>query len=270
MAHYTTTIKTLIDTGFDFKLDTYPIFDENYRNTLNQKILNHYYENEIGFETPALFRFYLNSKLNEIMPFYNILYEKQLQLLQNIDKNVNITEDFRGSDTKNNTASSTNNSHSETETETENKTDTKTDTETESESSSNSSSSGSSSSKNLFQDTPQGQLSQTDIDNQTWATNLTLDSTSNENGIEDSSSSSGSSTNTSSNTSSLSSSGSSSNTSSNSSTVNENGTNNYIKSIIGNNGGRYNLDILADLQKNLMNVDLMIINDLNELFMQIF
>lgn len=238
MAHYTTTIKTLIDTGFDFKLDTYPIFDENYRNTLNQKILNHYYENEIGFETPALFRFYLNSKLNEIMPFYNILYEKQLQLLQNIDKNVNITEDFRGSDTKRNTASSTNNSHSETET----------------ESSSNSSSSGSSNSKNLFQDTPQGQLSQTDIDNQTWATNLTLDSASNENEIEDTSSSSGSSNNT----------------SSNSSTVNENGTNNYIKTIIGNNGGRYNLDILADLQKNLMNVDLMIINDLNELFMQIF
>lgn len=238
MAHYTTTIKTLIDTGFDFKLDTYPIFDENYRNTLNQKILNHYYENEIGFETPALFRFYLNSKLNEIMPFYNILYEKQLQLLQNIDKNVNITEDFRGTDTKHNTASSSNNSHSETET----------------ESSSNSSSSGSSSSKNLFQDTPQGPISQTDINAQTWATNLTLDSASNENEIEDSSSSSGSSNNT----------------SSNSSTVNENGTNNYIKTIIGNNGGRYNLDILADLQKNLMNVDLMIINDLNELFMQIF
>ena len=238
MAHYTTTIKTLIDTGFDFKLDTYPIFDENYRNTLNQKILNHYYENEIGFETPALFRFYLNSKLNEIMPFYNILYEKQLQLLQNIDKNVNITEDFRGTDTKHNTASASNSSHSETET----------------ESASNSSSSGSSSSKNLFQDTPQGSISQTDIDAQTWATNLTLDSASNENEIEDTSSSSGSSNNT----------------SSNSSTVNENGTNNYIKSIIGNNGGRYNLDILADLQKNLMNVDLMIINDLNELFMQIF
>ena len=69
MAKYTITIKTLIDNNFDFKMISYPIFDENYRNTLNQNILYHYYENEIGFETASLFRFYLNQKLNEIMPY---------------------------------------------------------------------------------------------------------------------------------------------------------------------------------------------------------
>ena len=37
MAHYTITIKTLIDNNFDFKMTDYPIFDENYRNVLNQK-----------------------------------------------------------------------------------------------------------------------------------------------------------------------------------------------------------------------------------------
>ena len=47
MAKYTITIKTLIDNNFDFKMNSYPIFDENYRNTLNQNILYHYYENEI-------------------------------------------------------------------------------------------------------------------------------------------------------------------------------------------------------------------------------
>ena len=140
MAHYTITIKTLIDNNFDFKMTDYPIFDENYRNVLNQKILNHYYENEIGFETAPLFRFYLNNKLNEIMPYYNILYEKQLQLLNNIDKNVNLVEDFKGTNTNEST------------------------TNTESESTSNSS--GTSKNKNLFQDTPQGKISQTDIDNQ--------------------------------------------------------------------------------------------------------
>ena len=51
MAKYTITIKTLIDNNFDFQMTSYPIFDEQYRNTLNTKILNHYYENEIGFET---------------------------------------------------------------------------------------------------------------------------------------------------------------------------------------------------------------------------
>ena len=36
MSKYTTTIKTLIDNNFDFKMTSYPIFDENYRETLNQ------------------------------------------------------------------------------------------------------------------------------------------------------------------------------------------------------------------------------------------
>lgn len=218
MAHYTTTIKTLIDNNFDFKMTDYPIFDENYRKVLNQKILNHYYENEIGFETAPLFRFYLNNKLNEIMPYYNILYEKQLQLLNNIDKNVNLVEDFKGTNTNEST------------------------TNTESESTSNSS--GTSKNKNLFQDTPQGDLNNTELENQTWATNYTMNNTENENEINDNSSSNG--------------------------TANSNGTNNYLKTIIGNNGGRYNLDILADLQKNLMNIDLLIINELYDLFMGLY
>jgi hypothetical protein len=218
MAHYTITIKTLIDNNFDFKMTDYPIFDENYRNVLNKKILNHYYENEIGFETAPLFRFYLNNKLNEIMPYYNILYEKQLQLLNNIDKNVNLVEDFKGTNTNKST------------------------TNTESESTSNSN--GTSKNKNLFQDTPQGDLYNIELENQTWATNYTMNNTKNENEINDNSSSNG--------------------------TANSNGTNNYLKTIIGNNGGRYNLDILADLQKNLMNIDLLIINELSDLFMGLY
>ena len=38
-----------IDNNFDFQMTEYPIFDENYRETLNHNILYHYYENEIGF-----------------------------------------------------------------------------------------------------------------------------------------------------------------------------------------------------------------------------
>lgn len=204
MAKYTITIKTLIDNNFDFKMDSYPIFDENYRNTLNQNILYHYYENEIGFETAPLFRFYLNQKLNEIMPYYNELYKVQKKLIDEnlLLNNVNLTETLHGSNT------------------------------TETSSTSQSSNNG----KNLFQDTPQGQISQTDIDNQTWATNLTL----NKNEIEDESSATG------------------------------NGTNEYLKTIIGNNGGKFNIDVLNDIKNNLMNIDLMIINELNDLFMGIF
>ena len=212
MAKYTITIKTLIDNNFDFQMTNYPIFDENYRETLNHNILYHYYENEIGFETAPLFRLYLNQRLNEIMPKYNELYKAQKNLIDNnlLLNNVNLTETLSGQNA------------------------------TTSSSTSQSTNSGTSNNKNLFQDTPQGQISNTDINNQTWATNLTLDSNTSNNTINDSSSATGS------------------------------GTNSYLKTIIGNNGGKFNIDILNDIKNNLMNIDLMIINELYDLFMQIF
>lgn len=212
MSKYTITIKTLIDNNFDFQMTNYPIFDENYRETLNNNILHHYYENEIGFETAPLFRFYLNQKLNEIMPYYNELYKVQKNLIDNnlLLNNVNLTENLSGqnSTTTSSTSQSTNN--------------------------------GTSNNKNLFQDTPQGEISNTDINNQKWATNLTLDNNTSSNTINDTSNATG------------------------------NGTNSYLKTIIGNNGGKFNIDILNDIKNNLMNIDLMIINELYDLFMQIF
>lgn len=220
MAKYTITIKTLIDNNFDFQMTQYPIFDENYRNTLNYNILYHYYENEIGFETAPLFRLYLNQKLNEIMPYYNELYKTQKKLIDEnlLLNNVNLTEQLSGTNT--NATTTTNNSTSQ------------------------STNNGTSNNKNLFQDTPQGEISKTEIDNQTWATNLTLDRNTTNNTIND--------------------------TSSNSGSANTNATNSYLKTIIGNNGGKFNIDILNDIKNNLMNIDLMIINELNDLFMQIF
>lgn len=59
--------------NFDF-----PIFDENYRFTIEKKILKHYYTREIGFETFGLWKLKLDTKLNEIMPYYNQLYKSAL------------------------------------------------------------------------------------------------------------------------------------------------------------------------------------------------
>ena len=60
---------------FDFD---FPIFDENYRTVLCKKILKHYYTREIGFETVALWKLKLNMLMNEIMPYYNQLYNSTL------------------------------------------------------------------------------------------------------------------------------------------------------------------------------------------------
>lgn len=210
MSKYTITIKALIDNKFDFQLTDYPIFDESYRNTLNQNILNHYYMDEIGFETAPLFRFYLKQKLNEIMPYYNVLYEKQKELLDNIAGNVNLTETLERV----------------------------TGTETESNSKSDSTSEGNS--KSLYLDTPQGGEYKGTIDDTDYATNVTFGKSDSTSAIEDSSTSSGS------------------------------GTENYIKKIIGNNGKYYNVEVLNKIKNGLFNIDLLIINDLSELFMQIF
>lgn len=60
---------------FDFD---YPIFDGNYKSVLETKILKHFYTREIGAETVGLWKLWLNTRMNEIMPYYNKLYESEL------------------------------------------------------------------------------------------------------------------------------------------------------------------------------------------------
>lgn len=60
---------------FDFD---YPIFDNTYKPILERKILKHFYVREIGEETYGLFKLRLDSKLNDIMPYYNKLYNSEL------------------------------------------------------------------------------------------------------------------------------------------------------------------------------------------------
>lgn len=59
--------------NFDF-----PVFDESYRNVLCTKILRHYYTREICEETVGLWKLRLETRLNEIMPYYNQLYKSEL------------------------------------------------------------------------------------------------------------------------------------------------------------------------------------------------
>lgn len=56
----------------------YPIFDEEYRPVLEKKILKHYYTREIGSETVGRWKLWLDARMNEIMPYYNLLYKSAL------------------------------------------------------------------------------------------------------------------------------------------------------------------------------------------------
>ena len=75
MAVFTRRLCEVVEADFDLGLEQYPIFDETYRDTLNDKIIKHYWFYEIGHETESMFRFALNRKMAEIMPYYNQLYQ---------------------------------------------------------------------------------------------------------------------------------------------------------------------------------------------------
>ena len=220
MAKYTTTILTLQRNNFDFGLDSYPIFDETYRNTLNNNILNYYLESEIGVETAELFKRLLNDRMALIMPKYNKMYLAQEKLLEDgILGNVALTETLQR----------------ETDS-TSNQQDSGTGTQTGTSTANN---------KNLYQDTPQGSISMQDLDSQNvYATNVTLDKNTNNSTVTDTSNSTRDFTNS--------------------------GTENYVKTIVGNNGRKYNVDIFNDLVNKLKNIDMLIINELSDLFMGIF
>lgn len=81
---------------FDFN---YPLFDSEYRSTLETKILMHYYTREIGFETVALWKHFLKMRLNEIMPYYNKLYQSELLMPENPFDDTDYTREGERHDT---------------------------------------------------------------------------------------------------------------------------------------------------------------------------
>lgn len=80
---------------FDF---SYPIFDESYRELLETKILTHYYTREIGLETVGLWKHFLKMRMNEIMPYYNKLYLAELLIPDNPFNDTDYTKEGKKHD----------------------------------------------------------------------------------------------------------------------------------------------------------------------------
>ena len=241
---------------FDFH---FPIFDENYRKTLECKILKHYYTREIGAESVGLWKLFLNRRMNEIMPYYNQLYKSEL--IQ-----FNPLYDV---DVKRESNNTTNGEKSESET--SNITD---ETTLHSTTSGQRNESGSSSSENKntvdgtkwdeYSDTPQGTVG--NLDNRTYLTNArkNTDNTSN--------TSTGKATDTSNETNSQTSDGTnnSTRTVANSSSGSNNTTQKYLETVQGKRGGASNSKMLMEFRETFLNIDMQIINELENLFMLIW
>lgn len=91
MATYTIELgKLLTLDGFDIGMRDYPLPSflksagdmQAWREALNQKIINHYYFNEICCLPPDRFKFFLNNSLNERMPYFNMLYDAMAEKWQ--------------------------------------------------------------------------------------------------------------------------------------------------------------------------------------------
>ena len=200
--------------SFDF-----PIFDEEYRPGLCQKIILHYYTREIGFETIGLFKLKLMAKMREIMPKYNELYRSTLakyDILTDVDYRI----EHEGADSRNS------------------------ESEYNGESSGSRSDNRSGGNTHMYSDTPQGSL--VNVNNGTYLTNASKDDYSENSG------------------------GSYSDNRGSTETISANGTDSYINRIVGKYPGKSYATMIKEFRDNIINVDMMVIDELSDLFMKLW
>ena len=117
-------------------------FDESYRKIICCKILKHYYLREISAETVGIWKLWMNTKLEEIMPYYNQLYNSaklEFNPFNDVDLTRQHKRNFEGN------------------------------TKTEDSGTRNSDTNYNGTNYDLFSDTPQGAL--TGVDTETYLTN---------------------------------------------------------------------------------------------------
>ena len=265
-------IKNCLTKVFDFN---FPIFDESYRTVLETKILRHYYTREIGLETVGLWKLKLNTKLNEIMPFYNQLYKSELiefNPLYDVELTRERKTEGKGTKDTENSESRNGKNHADTSqsssnTVTENGEDKGTVNGT-SDGTQNQNTSGNAT--NMYSDTPQGAI--TDLQGGKYLTNASVDSATNTFAGASHDSTSQTSENTRNNVTNTDGSTDSSNDGEYSSNMDGysnttlSNTEDYLEHVFGSNGGESFSKRLNDYRATFINIDMMVINELEELF----
>lgn len=250
----------------------YPLFDDEYKTTLETKILEHYLMREIGAETYGLWKQFLKTKLREIMPYYNKLYETaslEFDPLFDVHLRTEKTGEMGGTNQVQNNVTRTDNLQQEFD-------NVKVEKTASTEYGSSQEKSGQDSTKvlgsksDLYSDTPQGGLNGFEgLANYTYLTNAREISESSDttmkygskvqndggDSYEDSSTKSGKIKNT----------GTRSDTGSNTTTRDLN--DHYIKTVEGRTGKRSAVELIREYREAILNIDMMVINELNNLFM---
>lgn len=228
-------IASALPSLFDFTL---PIFDSNYASVLETKICRHFYTREIGYETVGRFKLGLRTKLIEILPYYNKLYESELIKLNPL---TNYTVKRQGNDSSNNQRNSTG-TYFRNDSGSEDSTNSAFNTNTVKRNN-----------KERFSDTPNGTL--TDIENNTYLSNATITDTTDKASNQALNVNKGTSNN-----------------STTGDTTNQDvfmSNNAYIEHVAGVNGISES-NLLKQYRETFLNIDMMIIEELEPLFMQLW
>ena len=110
MAQYTLELREIIKNKDIFKSINYELYNNDYKPIFEEKFIKRYYFREIGCETVGRFLIYLETVLNEIMPYYTRLYKTttyKYDPLLNYDLIEETTREIIG---ENSSTSSTSNS----------------------------------------------------------------------------------------------------------------------------------------------------------------
>lgn len=222
---------------------SYPIFDNSYKGVLETKILKHFYTREIGEETVGLWRLRLNTRLNEIMPYYNKMYESELlefNPFYDVDVTTTHTQEDNGEE-----------EGTTTEARTDNITDTATETMNDDATATNTN-------WNYYNDTPQGGINGIDpeINQLNYLTNVTK--------ITDNGATTDDYTKQ--------------NNYTRARTGSTNGTNNktitnmqeFEQHVTGKRGFNSFSKMLLEFRETFLNIDMMVIEELNDLFLNLW
>ncbi len=204
-----------------------PLYDPAYAPALYKKILKHYYFDEIAHETVGQFIMRLNTKLDELLPFYNLLY-KSAALEFNPFYDVDYTRTGQREDNNHTEALRTDNLQSL-------RTD---DLANHAESEQ----------YDLYSDTPEGSL--TGVDQETYLTNARK--------INSTADGTNTGTQTYADT----------GTQQNDSTVHN--VNEYFDHVVGKMGTADYSALLLKFRETFINIDLMLISELQSLFMGVY
>lgn len=207
-------------------------FDEEYRSVLCQKILKHYYLREIGSETVGIWKLWMNTRLEEIMPFYNQLYKSALLDFNPLyDVDLTRTHNRKVDSSKQEDGTSKSVSIGENSV------------------SGTGSGSSNNTKKDLYSDTPQGAI--TGLDNENYLTNARK--------VTDSGNSSSEFSNSGTNKSTVN--GETSNTGT------ANSLEDYVENVSGKHGTESYSSMLLKFRETFLNIDMQVIEEFSDLFM---